>query len=72
MSNPFEGFLNPDTNKFPYSELKTSFPAGVKGSHKEAYLSDEEFLTVFKMTRDAFTALKDWKQTDLRKKAGLF
>jgi hypothetical protein len=43
VSNPFEGFLNPDTNKFPYSELKTSFPAGVKGSHKEAYLSDEEF-----------------------------
>jgi hypothetical protein len=52
--------------------LKSSFPPGVKGTHKEAYLTDEEFLTVFKMTREAYTALKDWKQTDLRKKFGLF
>jgi len=67
-----EGYLDPKTNKFAYSVLKSSFPPGVKGSHKEAYLTDEEFLTVFKMTREAYTALKDWKQTDLRKKFGLF
>ena len=70
--DPFEGFLNPATNKFPYAVLKSSFPPGVKGSHKEAYLSDEEFTAVFKMSKDAFAALKDWKQTDLRKKASLF
>ena len=64
--------MNPTTNKFPYSELKSTFPTGVKGSHKEAYLSDEEFESVFKMSRQAFEALKDWKQTDLKKKFGLF
>ena len=72
VHDPFEGFLNPSTNKFPLAELKSSFPPGVKGSHKEAYLSDEDFQTAFKMSRDAFGALKDWKQTDLKKKAGLF
>lgn len=72
VHDPFEGFLSPATNKFPYVVLKASFPEGIMGSHKEAYLSDEEFQTVFKISRDAFVVLKDWKQVDLRKKAGLF
>jgi len=61
IDNPFEGFLDPKTIKFAYADLKGQFPAGIKGTHKEAYLSDEEFVTVFKMERNAFEALKDWK-----------
>ena len=72
VNDPFQGFLNPSTNKFPYAELKSSFPPGVKGDHKEAYLTDEEFFSVFKQSRETFDALKDWKKTDLKKKAGLF
>ncbi len=42
--DPFEGYLDPKTNKFPFETLKTSFPAGVHPSKKEYYLSDEEFV----------------------------
>ena len=36
------------------------------------YLSDEDFWSVFKMTRDSFRALQPWKQLDLKKRANLF
>jgi len=42
-NNPFNGMLDPNTNKFPYEVLKTSFPEGVAPTKKEYYLSDEEF-----------------------------
>lgn len=49
-ANPFDGFLDPTTNKFAFADLKGQFPAGVKGNKKEAYLTDQEFETVFKLT----------------------
>lgn len=52
--DPFEGFLDPKTNKFKYEDLKGKFPEGVRADSKPAYLSDEEFEAVFKMKRDAF------------------
>lgn len=70
--SPFKGCLDPATNKFPYIELKGIFPKGVKVDKKEAYLTDEEFVEVFKMERAAFEALKHWKQQDLKKKVNLF
>jgi len=42
-NDPFAGKLDPETNKFSYEVLKSSFPPGVAGSKKEMYLSDEEF-----------------------------
>jgi len=70
--DPFEGFLNPATNKFKYEDLKNKFPEGVKPDAKPEYLTDEEFEAVFKMKREAYRQLKGWKQTDLRKKFELF
>jgi len=52
--DPFEGYLDPKTNKFKYEDLKGKFPDGVRPDSKPAYLSDEEFEAVFKMKRDAF------------------
>ena len=39
---------------------------------KEASLSEEEFLETFGMSSEEFYLLKEWKQVELKKKAGLF
>jgi hypothetical protein len=36
------------------------------------YLSDKEFQEVFKMTKDAFVKLPEWKRNNLRKDHDLF
>jgi hypothetical protein len=38
----------------------------------EMYLSDAEFQLTFQMGKDAFYELKQWKQRELKKRAGLF
>lgn len=40
--------------------------------HLQQYLSDEDFRTVFKMSRESFRKLQAWKQLDLKKRADLF
>lgn len=68
----FAGFLDPKTNKFTYDQLKGQFPQGVKGSHKEYYLSDADFVKIMGVNVEAYDKLKDWKKTDIKKKVGLF
>jgi len=60
--------------KHPYASLKAPAPCpdGVQPTHKEQYLSDEEFVTVFKMEKEAFNKLPKWKQSGQKKKVGLF
>ncbi len=65
-------FLDPKTNKFPYEELFKKFPKGVNPVSKEEYLNDEEFEKVFKMKKDEFLKLKEWRRVDKKKEAGLF
>lgn len=72
MQSWFDGFLDPATNKFTYEQLKGQFPAGVKGTMKEYYLSDEEFKKVMGTTVEDYNKLKDWKKQDIKKKVGLF
>ena len=66
------GVLDPETNIFPYAELKDKFPKGVDPTCKELYLSDEEFVQVFGMDFDSFEQLSAFKKKQLKKKAGLF
>ncbi len=40
--------------------------------HLEAYLSDEEFMTVFQLNKKEFYGKPKWRQAELLKKAGLF
>lgn len=59
----------------PIDMLKRSastLPPGVDPAHKENSLSDEDFLTTFKITRSEFTALAQWKKDKLKKDVGLF
>eukprot|EP00058_Branchiostoma_floridae_P019974 XP_002605464.1 hypothetical protein BRAFLDRAFT_120671 [Branchiostoma floridae] len=47
-------------------------PEGVDPTKKELYLSDEDFESVFGMSRDKFNSLAGWKRTGLKKEKKLF
>ncbi|GMI63365.1 villin 2 [Hibiscus trionum] len=60
---------------FSYEQLKAKSENPVTGidfKRREAYLSDEEFKTVFGMEKEAFYKLPKWKQDMLKKKVDLF
>ncbi|XP_035662028.1 advillin-like isoform X1 [Branchiostoma floridae] len=58
---------------FSYEELiGEEIPEGVDPTKKELYLSDEDFESVFGMSRDKFNSLAGWKRTGLKKEKKLF
>ncbi|TPX39306.1 hypothetical protein SeMB42_g06380 [Synchytrium endobioticum] len=62
------------TAVYSLEELKSknALPIGVDPNRIEDFMSPEDFQRAFKMDKTAFAALPQWKQTDLKKKAGLF
>uniref|UniRef100_A0A1I7Y0P2 HP domain-containing protein n=1 Tax=Steinernema glaseri TaxID=37863 RepID=A0A1I7Y0P2_9BILA len=68
-----ESLLAERTRFWPLeSLLKRDLPEGADMKHLERYLCPEEFEKVFKMGKDAFTRLPQWKQIRMRKEANLF
>lgn len=60
---------------YSYEQVKAHSENPVSGidlKRREAYLSDEEFQTVLRMTKEAFYKLPKWKQDMQKKKADLF
>ena len=58
---------------YPYSVLiQPNPPFDVDARRKEYHLSEEEFQSVFKMTRSKYESLPNWKRIQLRKQTGLF
>ncbi|XP_041028590.1 villin-3-like [Juglans microcarpa x Juglans regia] len=60
---------------FTYDQLKAKSdnPAtGIDLKRREVYLPDEEFQTIFGMTKEAFCKLPKWKQDMQKKKVDLF
>ncbi|XP_049639026.1 advillin [Suncus etruscus] len=47
-------------------------PEGVNPAKKENYLSEQDFVSVFGITRGQFAALPGWKQLQMKKEKGLF
>lgn len=73
MANGGAGINGYGSGVYPYSLLSgPNCPEIVDPSRKEDYLSDAEFLTVFKVDREAFKALPAWKQTNLKKSTNMF
>ncbi|KAL2327041.1 hypothetical protein Fmac_020468 [Flemingia macrophylla] len=66
---------NGSQKTYSYDQLKTKSGHNVPGidnKRREAYLSDQEFNTVFGMDKEAFYKLPRWKQDMLKKKFELF
>lgn len=62
-------------NFYPYKVLanaEKALPPDVNPAVKEAHLTDEDFEVHFKMDRESFGALPQWKQQALKKSLGLF
>eukprot|EP00770_Monocercomonoides_exilis_P004072 MONOS_4053.1-p1 / transcript=MONOS_4053.1 / gene=MONOS_4053 / organism=Monocercomonoides_exilis_PA203 / gene_product=villin / transcript_product=villin / location=Mono_scaffold00103:18784-21701(-) / protein_length=856 / sequence_SO=supercontig / SO=protein_coding / is_pseudo=false len=53
-------------------EIPDPSSVGDDPTKREAKLSDEEFMNVFKMTKAEFYALPKWKQTNKKKETGYF
>ena len=59
----------------PYSKLKEMIDPerfGIDPSKKELALSNTEFLKIFKMDKESFAKLAEWKKTRMKKDASLF
>ncbi|XP_052068531.1 advillin-like [Mytilus californianus] len=52
--------------------LLKRLPEGVDSTCKEKYLTDDEFLRIFGMSKVVFASKPKWKQLDLKKRVGLF
>lgn len=48
------------------------YPPGIHVTRREEYLSHEDFTRTFGMSQSSFSKLPRWKQTELKKKVGLF
>ncbi|XP_063843292.1 advillin-like isoform X2 [Scylla paramamosain] len=61
---------------YPLAILKVKdvekLPPEVDPKHKEDFLSEADFQTVFGIDRDTYDELPQWKRINLKKKAGLF
>jgi len=58
---------------FNYGELLSEeLPKGVDGSKLESYLSEDDFVEIFKMGKEEFYQLTEWKRENLKKELYLF
>eukprot|EP00604_Paraphysomonas_vestita_P004207 CAMPEP_0174822418 /NCGR_PEP_ID=MMETSP1107-20130205/15573_1 /TAXON_ID=36770 /ORGANISM="Paraphysomonas vestita, Strain GFlagA" /LENGTH=352 /DNA_ID=CAMNT_0016041219 /DNA_START=1037 /DNA_END=2095 /DNA_ORIENTATION=- len=58
----------------PLASLKSPgpYPDGVHPSHRELYLTEDEFISIFSSTKEEFLAFPQWKQVSKKKSASLF
>ena len=67
------GYNGYGSGVYPYSVLSGSeCPETIDPSRKEDYLSDTEFVQVFGLDREEFSALPNWKKTNLKKAKNMF
>ena len=58
---------------YSYQDLKSAeCPPTVDKQRKEEYLNEEEFVTVFKMSKEEFAILPKWRRLNKKKEVGLF
>lgn len=61
------------TQKYSFDDLSNKrYPAGIDTTRLENYLLDDEFVTVFGMSREDFSKVPPWKQQKEKRERGLF
>ena len=56
---------------YSFQDLKSGV-AGIEYAQREQYLSPDEFVEVFGMSKEEFNGLRKWRQHAVKKKVGLF
>ncbi|XP_050978924.1 advillin [Labeo rohita] len=54
------------------NKLAGELPENVDPTHKERYLSDQDFQAILGISREEFDSLPQWKQKTIKKEKGLF
>jgi len=68
-----EAFKDYVQEMYTYEQLTAKvLPKGVDGTKKESYLSDEEFGTIFGMSKDEYSKRPKWKRDELKKQFKLY
>jgi villin 1/advillin len=62
----------PFTTSFPLQTIKDGLAPNIDPGNKHLYLSDTDFMTQFKMNKEAFGKLAKWKADQEKKRVGLF
>jgi lipoate-protein ligase A len=57
---------------YTVKQLRDRSVPGLDWTQREKYLSDADFLEVFKVSKEDFKAWPAWKKTQTKKKLGLF
>lgn len=66
-------FADPNITQYSFEELKgANFPDGVDPTHKEQYLTDDVFQSLFGMSKADFNAQPLWKRKKQKKEHQLF
>lgn len=71
LDSEFEGYQHPRDHSYTKAEINTPLKE-VKRARCEIYLHDAEFESIFKMSKEEFYKLKDWKRLRLKKDNGLW
>ncbi|KAL5016462.1 hypothetical protein ScPMuIL_006051 [Solemya velum] len=60
---------------YPYEELKISnfkLPVDVDRNQIELHLSEDEFQSIFRLTKEEFRRMPEWKRNDVKRRADLY
>jgi len=61
-----------ETLSYEFLKAGKDYPVNLDTNKKEAYLTDSDFVQIFKMNRVDFDKLPKWKKDKVKKDVGLF
>ena len=71
---PSAEYLSPDKITLTFEQVKrgVELPPSIDPRIREQYLDDATFLQLFKVDKQQFMNMKQWRKEDMKKKIGIF